>query len=127
MYRRVASHYIYWQKAYRLHYIELTDKGCIAGIYPLEGEIAGTAFYNGVVFPIPTALNMQPSDLLNLLISLQKENPEADLFGLFTLSGIGQEANLTEPVVLYWLRGISLSPAKLCTDNGGCNGHIERL
>lgn len=127
MLRRVASHYIYWQKAYRLHYIELTDKGCIAGIYPLKNEIAGTAFYNGVLFPVPAVLNMEPAALLNFLIALQKENPEAGLFELPGFSAIINEANLTEPVVLYRLSGICLSPPKLCADNGCCNGYIERL
>ena len=43
--RRIASHYIYWRQFYRLHYVELNDNGVLAGIFPLEGEIAGTEFY----------------------------------------------------------------------------------
>ena len=45
--RRIASHYIYWRQFYRLHYVELNDNGVLAGIFPLEGEIAGTEFYDG--------------------------------------------------------------------------------
>ena len=47
--RRIASHYIYWRQFYRLHYVELNDNGVLAGIFPLEGEIAGTEFYDGIL------------------------------------------------------------------------------
>lgn len=49
--RRIASHYIYWRQFYRLHYVELNDNGVLAGIFPLEGEIAGTEFYDGHLDP----------------------------------------------------------------------------
>lgn len=50
--RRVASHYVYWNGLFRMHYVELDDAGCLTGIYPLEGEIAGTEFYDGILFPV---------------------------------------------------------------------------
>ena len=53
--RRVASHYVYWNGLFRMHYVELDDEGCLAGVYPLEGEIAGTEFYDGVLFPVVDA------------------------------------------------------------------------
>ncbi len=46
-------HYIYWRQFYRLHYVELNDNGVLAGIFPLEGEIAGTEFYDGILILVP--------------------------------------------------------------------------
>ena len=45
--RRIASHYIYWQKWYRMHYLELDAEGCLVGVFPLEQEIANPDFYDG--------------------------------------------------------------------------------
>lgn len=42
--RRIASHYIYWRKWYRMHYLELDAKGRLTGVYPLVQEIANTEF-----------------------------------------------------------------------------------
>ena len=47
--RRIASHYIYWRQFYRMHYVELDDSGILTGVFPLEGEIAGTEFYDGIL------------------------------------------------------------------------------
>ena len=35
-----------------MHYIELDDNGAFHGVYPLNEEIAGTAFYDGVLEPL---------------------------------------------------------------------------
>ena len=35
-----------------MHYIELDDNGAFHGVYPLNEEIAGTAFYDGVQVPV---------------------------------------------------------------------------
>ena len=35
-----------------MHYIELDDNGVFHGVYPLNEEIAGTAFYDGVLVPV---------------------------------------------------------------------------
>ncbi|MCD7848817.1 MAG: hypothetical protein LUH63_03185 [Parabacteroides sp.] len=51
--RRVASHYIYWKQFYRMHYAELDDRGVLVGVFPLEEEIAGTEFYDGILIPVP--------------------------------------------------------------------------
>lgn len=47
--RRIASHYIYWRKWYRMHYLELDAKGRLTGVYPLVQEIANTEFYDGTL------------------------------------------------------------------------------
>jgi hypothetical protein len=32
-----------------MHYVELDDAGCLVGVFPLEGEQAGTEFYDGIM------------------------------------------------------------------------------
>ena len=51
--RRIASHYIYWRQFYRMHYVELDESGILTGVFPLEGEIAGTEFYDGILILVP--------------------------------------------------------------------------
>ena len=50
--QRLASHYIYCKQLYRMHYLEISDAGEFEGIYPLSHEIAGTAFYDGLILPV---------------------------------------------------------------------------
>lgn len=49
--KRFAAHYIYFSpgRFYKLHYIELTADNRLAGVSPLDGEMAQTAFYNGTL------------------------------------------------------------------------------
>ncbi|MDF9829067.1 hypothetical protein [Parabacteroides sp. PF5-6] len=50
---KAASHFIWCSgQTYRLHYLEWDHHGRLSGIYPLEEEIAGVAFYNGTLVPI---------------------------------------------------------------------------
>lgn len=49
--RRIAAHYIFWKKLLPLHYIELGDDNTLIGVFPLNEEIAGTEFKDGVIFP----------------------------------------------------------------------------
>ena len=42
--RRIAAHYVWCKQVYRMHYIELDDNGAFHGVYPLNEEIAGTAW-----------------------------------------------------------------------------------
>ena len=87
-----------------MHYIELDDNGAFHGVYPLNEEIAGTAFYDGVLVPV---LSSEPA--------------------------IGFKQVLTEKITpgcsvhIYRLSGIPLASAKLGTDHSCSDGHIERL
>ena len=49
--RRIASHYVYWKQLLRMHYVELDEKENLVGVFPLNGEIAGTEFYDGILVP----------------------------------------------------------------------------
>ena len=93
-----------------MHYIELDDNGVFHGVYPLNEEIAGTAFYDGVLVPV---LSSEPA------IGFKQV--------------MGSWPVLTEKftpgcsVHIYRLSGIPLASAKLGTDHGCSDGHIERL
>lgn len=108
--RRIAAHYVWCKHIYRMHYIELDDNGAFRGIYPLDGEIARTAFYDGVLVPV-----------------LSSES----VIGFKQV--MGSWPALTEKITpgcsvyIYRLSGISLASAELGTDYGCSDGHIERL
>ena len=108
--KRFAAHYVWCGEVRRLHYVELDESGRWVGCYPLESELAATAFYDGVLVPLP--VSFQPQDAADLLTH----------WCAWTTS-ICPEA----PITLYQLTGLSPAAAKLGTDDGCGNGHIERL
>lgn len=109
--RRVAAHYIWYKdEVCRLHYIELDDAGCFCGVYPLREEIAGTAFYDGVLF-LASVLDPVPTFREALLRGKDLSN----------------RVKQGMPVVIYHLTGIPLTSAKFGTDYSGGDGYIERL
>lgn len=121
--RRIASHYVYWKQFYRMHYVELDDRGALTGVFPLEGEIAGTEFYGGILIPIPVpALDAgsRKQDVFDLL-------PGETLADALKRKGFTDVPEAGLPVCLLLLSGVSLAAAKLGTDNGCCNGYIQRL
>lgn len=107
--RRIAAHYIWYQRVYRMHYIEVDDKGLFRGVYPLDEEIAGTAFYDGVLIPV------QPDTM-----------PDFRLLADTWISLTGMVA-VGSPVRIFRLGGIPLASAKLGTDHGSSDGYVERL
>lgn len=64
--RRIGSHYIYWRKWYRMHYLELDAKGRLTGVYPLVQEIANTEFYDGTLLPVPSDITFPPVGVSSL-------------------------------------------------------------
>ena len=108
--KRFAAHFVWCQEVLRLHYVELDEAGHWVGCYPLEAELASTAFYDGVLIPLPA--HLRPHDV-STLVALWR----------------GWTARLRpgDLVTLYQLKGLSPSAAKLGTDDGCGNGHIERL
>lgn len=108
--RRVAAHYVWCKQVYRMHYIELDDEGAFCGIYPLNEEIAGTAFYDGVLVPV---LSSEPAICFKQVVEFWPVLTEKIICGC--------------PVSIYRLSGIPLASAKLGADYGCSDGHIERL
>lgn len=108
--RRIASHYIYWQKWYRMHYLELDAEGRFAGVFPLEQEIANTEFYDGTLLPVPSGVSFPPS-------------------GAFSMEwlAVSDRVTVSSFVHIYRLTGISPASPELGTDNGCGDCHVQRL
>ena len=143
--RRIASHYIYWRQFYRLHYVELNDNGVLAGIFPLEGEIAGTEFYDGILILVPIpALDAgvqenkrchqdSYSDTSFVIPSQVREQrtfnmlPGEQLADALVRQGFTGIAEAGSPVCVLLLGGIPLATAKFGADDSRSDGYIQRL
>ena len=108
--KRFAAHYVWCGEVLRLHYVELDEAGHWIGCYPLEAELAATAFYDGILIPLPQSVQLQ--DAATLVAHWREWTARLQ-------SG--------DPVALYLLNGLSSTAAKLGTDDGCGNGHIQRL
>lgn len=126
--RRIAAHYIYCGRVYRMHYLELDEESRLRGIYPLTEEIAGTAFYDGIL--VPVAENERRLSGEAFLFSLEGSpflSRKESVFGALAQNGVtdGIEPGLL--VSVFLIHGISLAASELGADNGGGNGHVQRL
>ncbi|WP_298551113.1 hypothetical protein [uncultured Parabacteroides sp.] len=126
--RRVASHYVYWNGLFRMHYVELDDEGCLAGVYPLDSEIAGTEFYDGILFPVVEVgkeLHAGETKVSCLRAkSLMLMEPGFDACREL---GLPQAAAIGEAACLLLLAGIPLTTAEFGADDGRSDGYIQRL
>ncbi len=126
--RRIAAHFIFWKKMYRMHFLELDDCGRLLSITPLREEMAGTEFYSGLLVPV-----VSPPDFFSLhtfSFPYQDRQPESPVDFLeqeMVSRHISEGTELRQPVTVFRLHGLALSPSELCADNGCCNGYIERL
>lgn len=126
--RRVASHYTYYRQLYRMHYVELDNQGSFTGIFPLDGEIAGTEFYDGILVPVTCGEEMK--SLEKISVSIQWETGKSRtviLSDVLKQNGFSLDIESGDSVQLLLLTGISLPPAEFCTDNSRSNGYIKRL
>ncbi len=126
--KRFAAHYIFLtkEKCYKQHYIELESDDCMAGVYPLENEVAETVFRNGVLFPVSKALFLNGNEILNQLKKLQMQHPDDSIFDLLDqLEIVCSDTQV--PVDIYQLDGIDLPAAKLGTNDSRCNCYVQRL
>lgn len=123
MYRRFASHFIYYNGFYRMHYVELDENNQVRGIYPLKEEIAETVFYNGIIIIVRDIINLP--DLLRRLEEIQKDKPEVDFRMLLKAANFIVPAS--EPVALFHFDCAPFSSPKFGTYNSSGNCHIKRL
>lgn len=121
--RRIASHYIYWKQFYRMYYVELDDRGILTGVFPLEGEIAGTEFYDGILIPIPVPALDSGSQKRIAFDML----PGETLADALERQGFTDASEMGSPVCLLLLNGIPLATAKFGADDSRSNGYIQRL
>ncbi len=108
--RRIASHYIYWQKWYRMYYLELDADNRLIGIFPLEQEIAHTEFVDGTLIPLPVETSFSP----NVPFS-DDWLKEADM------------VTVSSCVAVYHLPYVSPATTELGTNDSRRDCHIQRL
>lgn len=108
--RRIASHYIYWQKWYRMHYLELDADGRLVGVFPLDQEIANTEFYDGTLFPMPVDFSFKKDEFIPAQ----------------WMSEVDQIVE-GKKVSVYRLIGFTPSASEFGAYNGGGDCHIQRL
>ena len=113
--RRFAAHYVFYRRALPLHYVEICS-GCFAGAYPLREEIAGTAFFDGILLPVPLSIDKAMLDAA--LQYLHAEARELSWENLSTLLYIGKAEPLeAQPVRLFLLDPHRYSSSELRTDD----------
>lgn len=125
--RRIASHYVYWKQLLRLHYVELDEKENLVGVFPLNGEIAGTEFYDGIL--VPALAEGEKMDRQGIEFSWAGNK---NSLGIEFLTAALQKLNLPKPAekglpTQVLLVTLPLTSAKLSADNSRCNGYIKRL
>ncbi|MBE6301099.1 MAG: hypothetical protein E7085_04465 [Parabacteroides distasonis] len=125
--RRVASHYLYWKELYRMHYVELDDAGSLVGVFPLEGEQAGTEFYDGIILPVFSGEGKTFGQRVEIPWASGHENLSiallADALSDLDIPGWAEVGKPTELLLL----SVPLAAAKLGADNSCRNGYIKRL
>ena len=125
--RRIASHYVYWKQLLRMHYVELDEKENLVGVFPLNGEIAGTEFYDGIL--VPTLAEGEKMDRQEIEFSWAGNK---NSLGIEFLTAALQKLDLPKPAekglpTQVLLVTLPLTSAKLSADNSRCNGYIKRL
>ena len=125
--RRIASHYVYWKQLLRMHYVELDEKENLVGVFPLNGEIAGTEFYDGIL--VPALAEGEKMDRQEIEFSWAGNK---NSLGIEFLTAALQKLDLPKPAekglpTQVLLVTLPLTSAKLSADNSRCNGYIKRL
>lgn len=155
--KRFAANYIACRSVDRLHYVEVTCGSVLNGVFPLEKELAGTSFLNGVIWVVPAALGWEVADVWSRLTAIHQQMPDASVpemlkvlidtlavptvgelpafleSSILDQDGINNEQPATylpvqgKPVSLFLIRGIRLSAAEFGANNSGGNRYVERL
>lgn len=111
-----------------MHYVELDDAGCLVGLFPLDGEQAGTEFYDGIVLPVLSGIEHNVACPFEIPWASSGQSPiSIDLLSdalanveLPDWTEIGMPTDLL-------LLSVPLAATKLGANNGCRNGHIKRL
>lgn len=154
--KRFAANYIACRSVERLHYVEVTSGSVLNGVFPLEKELAGTSFLNGVIWVVPAALGWEVADVWSRLTAIRQHMPDASvpemlkvLIDTLAVPTVGElpaflESSILDqdginneqatylpvqgkPVSLFLIRGIRLSAAEFGANNSGSNRYVERL
>lgn len=126
--KRFAANYIACQSVERLHYVEVTSGSVLNGVFPLEKELAGTSFLNGVIWVVPAALGWEVADVWSRLTAIHQQMPDASVPEMLkVLIDTLAVPTVGESVSLFLIRGIRLSAAEFGANNSGGNRYVERL
>ena len=126
--KRIAANYIACRSVERLQYVEVTSGSVLNGVFPLEKELAGTSFLNGVIWVVPAALGWEVADVWSRLTAIHQQMPDASVPEMLkVLISSEQLVAEGEPVSLFLIRGIRLSAAEFGANNSGGNRYVERL
>lgn len=141
---RLAAHYLFLNGVvYRMHYLEFDAGNCCRGAQPLREELAGTVFYNGIVWVVPeengpefignrleTWKKLYPGNVLKYCLDAEAalcapgpDSPAAIAGQNGSVCGAVPE----RPVALYWQRTIGFPPAEFRTDDSCSHSYIQRL
>ena len=101
--KRFAANYIACQSVDRLHYVEVTSGSVLNGVFPLEKELAGTSFLNGVIWVVPAALGWEVADVWSRLTAIHQQMPDAsvpemlkELIGSPVVPAVGEQIAIVE-------------------------------
>lgn len=98
--KRFAANYIACQSVDRLHYVEVTSGSVLNGVFPLEKELAGTSFLNGVIWVVPAALGWEVADVWSRLTAIHQQMPDTSVPEMLkVLIGSPVETSSTYPAV----------------------------
>lgn len=98
--KRFAANYIACRSVDRLHYVEVTSGSVLNGVFPLEKELAGTSFLNGVIWVVPAALGWEVADVWSRLTAIHQHMPDASVPEMLkVLIGSPVETSSTYPAV----------------------------
>ena len=154
--KRFAANYIACQSVDRLHYVEVTSGSVLNGVFPLEKELAGTSFLNGVIWVVPAALGWEVADVWSRLTAIHQQMPDASVpqmlkvfIDTLAVPTVGElpaflESSILDQdvinneqatylpvqgksVSLFLIKGVSLSAAEFGADNSSSNRYVERL
>lgn len=126
--QRIASHYIYCGRPLRLHYAEIDDRSCLAGIYPLTEEKAGVAFYGGILI----ILSGCPAERSKIeAVTHLEKNPaypnKTAVFAYLAETRLTDDVHPGMPVTVFLLNGIPLASSEFGADDRRCDSHVQRL
>lgn len=101
--KRFAANYIACRSVDRLQYVEVTSGSVLNGVFPLEKELAGTSFLNGVIWVVPAALGWEVADVWSRLTAIHQQMPDAsvpemlkELIGTSAVPAVGEQIAIVE-------------------------------
>ena len=101
--KRFAANYIACRSVDRLHYVEVTSGSVLNGVFPLEKELAGTSFLNGVIWVVPAALGWEVADVWSRLTAIHQQMPDTSvpemlkvLIGSPVVPAVGEQIAIVE-------------------------------